>query len=60
MGRVGEEEQCVSRARILDTLYMCGHLLEPINTLVMFFCTDTYFDWKSPRIQNRSDLSPNA
>jgi hypothetical protein len=36
-GSGGEEEQCVSRARVLDTLYMYGHLHEPINSLVMFF-----------------------
>jgi hypothetical protein len=44
IGRVGEEAQSVSRARVLGTLYMYGHLHEPINTLVMFFCNDTYFD----------------
>ena len=56
----GEEEQSGSRARVLDILYMYGHLHEPINTHVNFFCTDTYFDWKFLRVQNRSDLSPNA
>jgi hypothetical protein len=40
----GEEEQSVSRARVIGTLYMYEHLHEPINTLVMFFCNDTYFD----------------
>ena len=60
MGRVGEEEQSGSRARVLDILYMYGHLHEPINTLVKFFCTDTYFDWKSLRIQNRNDLTTNV
>jgi hypothetical protein len=57
---VGEEERSGSRARVLDILYMYGQPHEPINTLVKFFCTDTYFDWKSLRIQNRSDLSANA
>ena len=28
--------------------------------IVMFFCTGTYFDWESLRIQNPSDLTPNA
>ena len=37
MGRVGEEEQSGSRARVLDILYMYGHLHEPINTLVKCF-----------------------
>jgi hypothetical protein len=33
----GKKRQCVSRARVIGTLYMYEHLHEPINTLVMFF-----------------------
>jgi hypothetical protein len=31
-----------------------------LRSPIVFFCTDTYLDRKSLRIQNRSDLTPNA
>jgi hypothetical protein len=39
VGRGGRRAKCVSRAQVvsIDTLYMYGHLHEPINTLVIFF-----------------------